>query len=223
MVQEDLGQQVTIMCNGHELLGKFIVVEGIDGTGKSTVIRDIRGYLENKGIKCIQTREPGGTELGEQIRRILLHDDVPITVHTEMLLHYASRCEHVQEVIIPTLRSNTWVICDRFEDSTFAYQDPQKLEKDFLEALSDVVMGDFQPDLVIYLDAPPEVTLKRLTTTPDNYESANIEYFREVRKVYKSRALQANHRTVDASQELIAVKSDVLTHVKQFYDKVIKK
>ena len=211
------------MINGHHHKGKFIVVEGIDGSGKSTVVQAIKAYLTDKGIKCAITREPGGTALGENLRNILLHSNLPITPETAVLLHYASRCQHLQEFVLDALNNGYWVISDRFEDSTFAYQcGGEGVDVGYVGRVSEVVLGGFKPDLVIYLDAPVEVCLNRLSGEKDNYEQQTIEFFKRTRALYKYRAIQPHRRMVNAENTEHEVQAAVLHHVKQLHSKVIE-
>src|SRR5438132_683191 len=144
--------------------GKFITLEGIEGVGKSSNIQFIADFIKNMGKAVVVTREPGGTPIAEEIRKILLTEYPEKTlVPTELLLLYAGRLQHVEHVIKPALAKGAVVVCDRFSDATYAYQGAGRgmpLEK--IEALHQWALGDFFPDLTIVLDAPVEVAMPRI-------------------------------------------------------------
>src|SRR5690349_18824233 len=141
-------------------LGKFITFEGIDGAGKSTHLTFVAGLIRARGKQVDVTREPGGTPLGEKLREVLLHEKMHL--ETEALLMFASRREHLAQVIEPALERGDWVISDRFTDATFAYQGGgRKLPRDKLETLERWVQGGFQPDMTVLFDVPPETASER--------------------------------------------------------------
>ena len=147
--------------------GKFIVFEGLDGSGKTTQIKSVSLILREKGIPVHITYEPGGTEFGDQVRSIFLDSYAHLTYEmdpmTETLLMFAARKEHVERVIRPKLKNGTWVLCDRFTDSTYAYQGSWKgVAKWHIDRLEDMVL-DIQPDLVAYLDISPKESAKRVS------------------------------------------------------------
>jgi dTMP kinase len=144
--------------------GLFITLEGVEGSGKSTQIRLIAEVLIQAGHRVLQTREPGGTAIAEAIRQILLtvSSDEPVTPETEALLIFAARCQHVTHLIMPALRQGTVVLCDRFSDSTFAYQGfARDLDLQWLRAANKVATGGLTPDLTLVLDLPVSVGLAR--------------------------------------------------------------
>ena len=143
--------------------GKFITVEGIEGTGKSTQFDFLTDQIEQRGHTVFRTREPGGTPLAERVRRILLDiDQEPIPEIAELLLFFASRSLHLQNAIVPALARGEWVLCDRFTDTSRAYQGSGRgLDMAQIETLADWVQGDIEPDLTILLDAPAEIGLER--------------------------------------------------------------
>jgi dTMP kinase len=144
--------------------GLFITLEGIEGSGKSTQVRFLAEMLTQAGYRVLQTREPGGTATAEAIRHILLTaaSNEPVTPHTEALLILAARCQHVTHVIIPALKRGTVVLCDRFSDSTFAYQGfARGLDLDWLRAANEVATGGLRPNLTFVLDLPVSVGLAR--------------------------------------------------------------
>lgn len=144
--------------------GLFITLEGIEGSGKSTQIRFLAEMLTQAGYRVLQTREPGGTATAEAIRHILLTatSNEPVTPQTEALLILAARCQHVTHVIVPALKRGTVVLCDRFSDSTFAYQGfARGLDLDWLRAANELATGGLRPDLTLVLDLPVSVGLAR--------------------------------------------------------------
>jgi dTMP kinase len=183
--------------------GKFITLEGMDGAGKSTHIPLIISLLEQYGKTVVSTREPGGTPLGEQLRGLLLHEDME--VETETLLMFAARAEHIKKLILPSLRRGDYVLSDRFTDATYAYQSGAKqLNKDKLSVLETWVQEDLQPDLTLLFDVPVEVSVARLmaTRTPDKFERESAEFFYRIRESYLERANQYPQRFVVINSNL---------------------
>jgi dTMP kinase len=189
--------------------GKFITFEGIDGAGKTTHLAWFRERLEQKVASgnrvVVMTREPGGTELGEALREILLHRKMDL--ETEALLMFAARREHLAEVIEPALARGDWVLSDRFTDATFAYQGGGRgLPRDKLEALERWVQGGFQPDLTILFDVPPDTASARRSAArePDRFESESDAFFTRTRTEYLRRAEEAPYRfaIIDSSQNI---------------------
>ena len=178
--------------NNHNAVGKFITVEGIEGVGKSSNIRCIAEYLENKGYHVVVTREPGGTPLAEEVRKILLKEyPEPTLGLTELLLLYAGRLQHVEQIIKPALQAGKWVVCDRFFDATFAYQGAGRgilMEK--IQSLHQWALGDFVPDYTVVLDAPVDVAMARIQPhrTLDRFEKEQVEFFERIREEYLNRA-----------------------------------
>ena len=170
--------------------GKFITLEGIDGAGKSSHLDYIADCIRLRGVKVITTREPGGTPLGETLRSIVLNEKMH--ADTEALLVFASRCEHLAQVIEPALTAGSWVISDRFTDSTFAYQcGGRGLSAERTRILEQWVHGHLQPDLTFLFDAPLEVARERLekgTADPDKFEREKSGFFARVRAAYLARA-----------------------------------
>ena len=186
--------------------GKFITVEGIEGVGKSTNISLIAEQIREAGHEVVLTREPGGTRPGERIRRILLdrkeHDITPMT---ELLLMFAARAQHVEELIKPALQKGSWVVCDRFTDSSYAYQGGGRdLGDETVAELEKTALGDFRPDLVLILDLDVMTGLGRATASKqaDRFESEAREFFEKARRAYVRRAASHNrYRLIDASGE----------------------
>ena len=176
--------------------GKFITLEGIDGAGKSSHLAFIADRIEASGVEVVRTREPGGTALGEILRTIVLNEKMH--GDTETLLMFASRTEQLAEIIAPALARGAWVLCDRFTDSTFAYQcGGRGLSSTRIAAIEQWVHGHLQPDLTLLFDAPLEVARARLnkgTTAPDKFEREQNDFFFNVRAAYLKRAAQFPHR-----------------------------
>ena len=171
--------------------GYFISVEGGDGSGKSTQIRKIEAYLQEKGLDYILTREPGGTALAERIRSLVREEsDDPPNSRAETLLFIASRAQVVENVIRPALASGTWVLCDRFADSTFAYQGYGRgLDLDELKRINSFATGGLEPDMTILLNVSPEVSAKRMrareaatNTDADRMEKAGDGFHARLRQ-----------------------------------------
>jgi len=201
--------------------GKFITIEGIEGVGKSTNLALIESLISDLGQGVLVTREPGGTMTGERIRSILLDkDEQNMTAMTELLLMFAARRQHVDQVIEPALAAGTWVISDRFTDSSYAYQGGgRQLGMETVSALEDFVLGDFRPDLTIVLDLDVSTGLTRATSnaSPDRFESEQREFFERVRKVFLDRASGDRYRVVDTSQSIEAVQSEISRIIATFY------
>ena len=177
--------------------GKFITFEGIDGAGKSTHIGFVTDYLASRGKQIVSSREPGGTPLGEKLRDLLLHEKMHL--ETEALLMFASRREHIAQVIAPNLAAGKWVLSDRFTDASFAYQSGGRgLPRARMEALEAWVHPELQPDLTLLFDVPLEVARQRLdaTRTLDKFEREQADFFAKCRAEYLRRAQQFPERFV---------------------------
>lgn len=188
--------------------GQFITFEGIDGAGKSTHIDFVAGLLATRGKTVITTREPGGTSLGEKLRELLLHEKMHL--ETEALLMFASRNEHIAQVIEPALARGDWVISDRFTDATFAYQGGgRKLDVHKLDVLEQWVHPHLQPNLTLLFDVPLEVARARLDTSRalDKFEQEQTDFFCATRTEYLRRAAEFSHRfrIVDATGSIAEV------------------
>ena len=195
--------------------GKFITFEGIEGVGKSTNIAHFTGILEQRGREVLTTREPGGTPMAERIRALVAeHGDEAMPDIAELLLVFAARSLHVNNVIQPALAAGTWVVCDRFTDSSRAYQGGGRgLPKADIDRLADWVHGDLWPDLTILLDAPVDVGMERAgrRSEPDRFEAEEGEFFTRVRETYLQLAVAEPDRfvVVDATRDLQLVKRDI--------------
>ncbi|MDJ0906152.1 MAG: dTMP kinase [Woeseiaceae bacterium] len=195
--------------------GKFITFEGIEGVGKSTNISHLVAAIEAAGHEVLVTREPGGTPMAERIRDLVAsHGDEAMPDVAELLLVFAARALHVNNVIRPALEAGTWVVCDRFTDSSRAYQGGGRgLPADDIDLLADWVHGDVTPDLTILLDAPVEIGMQRAgkRSDPDRFESEQSEFFERARETYLRLAAGDPGRfvVVDATQPVDVVKAAV--------------
>ena len=166
-------------------LGKFITLEGVDGAGKTTHVEFIKKYLSDLGVNFVMTREPGGTLLGEQLREILLHDEM--SPETETLLMFAARNEHIEKVIRPNLTEGKVVISDRFTDATYAYQSGGKgVKEKKIDILKEWVQASLQPDLTFLFDLSVEVSIERLNKTRelDKFEREEKSFHENIRQKY---------------------------------------
>jgi len=183
--------------NMNQQRGRFITFEGIDGAGKSTHIGFVTDTLKNAGIHVVSSREPGGTPLGEKLRDLLLHEKMDL--ETEALLMFASRREHIAQVIEPALATGSWVLSDRFTDASFAYQGGGRgLPRAKLEALENWVHPHLQPDLTLLFDVPLAVARARLDATRalDKFEQEQADFFGRCRDEYLRRATENPGRIV---------------------------
>jgi len=193
----------------------FITLEGSEGVGKTSNMEFIKSMLNEKNIDYIETREPGGTPLGEALREMLLGENFKgMSDDTELLLMFAARAEHVAKVIKPALDAGKWVLCDRFTDATYAYQGGgRQLDVARIEGLENWVLGDLRPDLTILLDAPIEIGRARAgkRSEPDRFEQERDAFFNRVRSTYLARAKAEPDRikVVDASVDLPAVQQQI--------------
>ncbi len=192
--------------------GRFITFEGIDGAGKSTQIDVIEATLKARGIEVIRTREPGGTPLGEVIRKELLSVDMDPA--TETLLFFASRAEHIAKVIRPAIERGAWVLSDRFTDATYAYQvGGRGFPAHKVEELERWTQGELQPDRTVLFDIDPQVAAERVAKARqlDRFEKESLDFFTRVRNAYLTRAQQTPERflIVNSMQDKDLV-SDIL-------------
>lgn len=197
------------------LPGKFITVEGTEGVGKSTNMAFIEQWLISAGKELVITREPGGTELGEVLRKVLLDaKQQSMCDDTELLLMFAARAQHLEEVIKPALAKGIWVLCDRFTDATYAYQGGGRgIEMSRIAQLEQWVQGDLRPDMTLILDLPVELGLERAgkRSAPDRFELEKSSFFQKVRNTYLSRAAAQPDRyhVIDASPAINEVQLSI--------------
>jgi len=203
---------------------RFIVLEGVEGTGKSTHAAYLADWLAKQGRPAVTAREPGGTPLGERLRALLLDPGIsPMPPQAEVLLMFAARSASISEVILPALESGAWVVCDRFVESSYAYQAYGRgVPIEHVRALDRQIVGKLRPDLTMILDAPPEVGLARKAGPGkrDRFEQESLKFFERVREGYLHRAEAGADRciVVDASRELAEVRKDLVAAVSQFLE-----
>ena len=204
--------------------GKFITVEGIEGAGKSSNLPFIQAFLETAGKPLTVTREPGGTPLGEGIRRLLLEGQGEgMTPTTELLLMFAARAEHLHRVIQPALDSGRWVLCDRFTDATYAYQGGGRgIPPRHIAELESFVQGPVRPDLTLLFDVPVNTGLARARgrSDPDRFEQQAVDFFERVRETYlRLAAEQPNrYRIIDAREPLDGVRNQLTAILRRFIE-----
>jgi dTMP kinase len=199
--------------------GRFIVFEGIDGAGKSSHLAEAMEILSIAGKDPLLTREPGGTVLGETLRDLLLNQ--PMTAQTECLLMFAARQQHIQETIEPAVAAGRWVLCDRFTDSTYAYQGGGRgFDVEKIRQLETWVQADFAPDHVLLFDLDPAEAARRRAKAraADKFESEDLAFFSRVREAYHERAAQKPwvYHFIDSAlpPEIVKVKvSNLITSI----------
>ena len=208
------------------MTGKFIVIEGLEGAGKSTAIQQVTQVLAEQGIgEITSTREPGGTPLAEQMRALVKegHPDEPLTDMAELLLLYAARSQLVENVIKPALNQGKWVVGDRHDMSSQAYQGGGRgFDRAVMERLRDTVLGDFRPDFTIYMDIDPVLGLERARGRGelDRIEKMNIDFFHSARaRFLELSKADPSVVIIDASQTLDAVTADIRQAVKNWLER----
>ena len=205
--------------------GKFITIEGSEGVGKTTNINFIVNFLTNHNKEVVETREPGGTAAAEDIRKILLNPDSELIPDiAELLLFFAARSLHLENVIVPALKAGKFIICDRFTDATIAYQGfGRGFDIDRINNIAQWVHADIQPDLTILLDAPAEIGMQRAIKRGeiDRMESEEISFYERVREGYICLAKQYSDRfvVVNANQPLDLVQKEIIMHLKNLLQK----
>jgi len=196
--------------------GKFISIEGLEGVGKTTQAQVICKWLEDNGIDYIRTREPGGTEIAESIRELVLeHHKEKMDSKTELLLVFAARQQHVETLIKPALASGKWVLSDRFTDATYAYQGGgRELDTSLIAELEQLILKDFQPHTTIWFDCDAQTGLSRARARGalDRIELEDISFFDRCRKSYLNRSLSDPSRFIklDAAQDIKTVSDDLI-------------
>ena len=200
--------------------GKFITFEGPEGCGKSTQIRLLASALEREGCLVVTTREPGGTEIGEEIRKILLNQEyIQLTDVCEVFLYEAARAQLVNEVIVPALDSGHIILCDRFSESTLAYQwYGGNISVEWIQKMDHMARGGLRPDLTIFLDLDPAEGLKRARASQkeiDRLEEKDLEYHQRVYQGYLELARENPEgiKRVDANRGIHQIQADILTLV----------
>ena len=198
--------------------GKFIVIEGIDGCGKTTQIDEISRWLPTSGLmgeesKLIKTREPGGSLLGKKLRNLILENNKnnkPSSL-AELLLYSADRAEHVSKIISPALAKGDWVVSDRFSDSTLAYQGyGRHINLEIIKNIESIVCQGEHPDLTIFLEiSAKESTIRRKNLVPDRIESEGIKFLQKVNEGFKLIAKEKNWKLISASQNINTISNEI--------------
>lgn len=206
--------------------GKFITIEGTEGVGKTTNIEFIKQWLNENNIDFIATREPGGTPLAEQLRGLLLQPrDEAVDETAELLMVFAARAQHLNQVIIPALEQGKWVLCDRFTDATYAYQGGgRQMNTETIGNLENLVQRALRPDAVLLLDIPVEQGLERARGRGelDRFEQEDIAFFERVRTAYLQRAKNNDdYHVLDASQPLEQVQAQLKTVLNQLKARLV--
>ena len=208
------------------MIGKFISIEGIEGAGKSTQIQFIKTYLERFNQTVVVTREPGGTPLAEEIRELLLKPrEERMSDDTELLLMFAARAQHINQVILPALSEGKWVVCDRFVDATFAYQGAGRgIHEERIAALSEWTLAGLKTDLTLLFDLPVDVGQQRVNQRllqKDRFEQEKTDFFEKIRHCYLERAAAEPERIqiIDAKKSITAIEQQV----SNILDKLLKK
>jgi len=203
------------------MTARFITLEGVEGAGKTTQLALLRDFLKSQGYTVRTTREPGGTPIAEAIRRLLLDRDTEaMDADTELLLVFAARTEHLAKLIRPALARGEWVLCDRFTDSTYAYQGGgRQIDEARIATLEQWVQGELRPDLSLVFDLPVQQGLLRAgkRAPADRFESESLAFFERVRKSFQERAQRSPERycIIDADRSLTEIQSDVITAVRE--------
>lgn len=210
------------MLTETELSGRLIVLEGLEGCGKTTNVGFIAQWLRTTGKTVVETREPGGTPLAEALRGLLLSEsDEAISPITELWMMFAARMQHVKEVILPALASGSWVVCDRFLDATYAYQGGGRgLAHSIIDPLAEQILKLVRPACVIYLDIPLAVSRRRIEQRGqlDRFEQEGEAFFDRILNTYRVRAKQEeNHVWIEADQPLVDVQSDIAAALEQYF------
>ncbi|HSX12619.1 MAG TPA: dTMP kinase [Rhabdochlamydiaceae bacterium] len=186
--------------------GKFITFEGGDGAGKTTLIESVYAALESKGKRVLKTKEPGGSPAGAAIRQLLLHSQTPLSKRCELFLFLADRAEHVDKVIVPALEKGEIVLCDRFNDSTIAYQAGARgIDEQQVRALCTIACNALEPELTLYLDLDPKIAFERMRNmgkAKDQIEAEDRAFHIKIRAAFHQIAKKEPRRFVliDASQ-----------------------
>ena len=198
--------------------GKFIVIEGIDGCGKTTQIDEISRWLPKSGLmgensKLIKTREPGGSLLGKKLRNLILENNKnnkPSSL-AELLLYSADRAEHISKIISPALKKEDWVLSDRFADSTLAYQGyGRHINLEIIKNIESIVCQGEHPDLTIFLEISAEESiLRRKNLVPDGIESEGLKFLQKVNEGFKLIAKEKNWKVISATQNINAISNEI--------------
>ena len=205
--------------------GKFITIEGIDGAGKTAIMATVISTIKSAGIKIIETREPGGTLIGEKLRELVLDPENHFSVEAEILAIFAARAQHLDELILPAIRKGDWVLCDRFTDSTHAYQGGgRKYGRERICIIENWLQDKFRPDLTLFLNADTDVGQSRVRNNNqplDRFELENHEFHERVRKTFCQIAAEEPDRVkiIDANR----TESEVCELTRQLINEFLQK
>ena len=205
--------------------GHFITVEGIDGAGKTAATETIVSTIEEAGFSVISTREPGGTAVGEALRELVLSRDFEFEAETEILIIFASRAQHMREVILPSLEAGHWVLSDRFTDSTYAYQGGgRQIAFERIRQIENWLLGDFKPSLTLLLDTDTDIGRERLLEIKadlDRFESLDRAFHNRVRRAYVKIANRELERVklINAANSISQVRRETRQIVQEFIGK----
>ena len=199
---------------------KFITLEGIEGSGKTSSLKSITDLLDKKNISYVVTREPGGSSVGKELRAILLDPDTEISPEVELMLMLSDRKDHVEKIILPNLKKGNWVVSDRFMDSSIAYQGGgRQLDKKLIVSLTEHLNLP-QPDLTLLFDLPVEISLSRVEARGelDRFEKEELEFHKRIRNTYLELAKNNSNRIkiIDSSKKI----ESMLNNVKQAIEKL---
>lgn len=204
--------------------GKLITFEGPDGAGKTTARYWLADYLKEKGVEAIQTREPGGTPVAERLREILLSPtDEPFTPLTELMIVGAARAQHLSQVIRPYMDKGIHVLCDRFADSTYAYQGHARDLKDYVQKIDELVLEGFEPDQTLYFDAAFNVRISRLrfrSGKSDRLDNEIEEFYHKVAEGYEQRFKENPHRMyrIDANGSVETIQDQLREWADRYFE-----
>ena len=201
---------------------KFITLEGIEGSGKTSSIKSITDLLDKRNISYIVTREPGGSSIGKELRAILLHPDTEVSPEVELMLMLSDRKDHVEKIILPNLEKGNWVVSDRFMDSSIAYQGGgRQLDKKLIISVAEYLNLP-QPDLTLLFDLPVEISLSRVKARGDldRFEKEEIEFHKRIRNTYLDLATNNSNRIkiIDSSQKIESMLNNVKKAIEKFFN-----
>ena len=201
---------------------KFITLEGIEGSGKTSSIKSITDLLDKRNISYIVTREPGGSSIGKELRAILLHPDTEISPEVELMLMLSDRKDHVEKIILPNLEKGNWVVSDRFMDSSIAYQGGgRQLGKKLIISVAEYLNLP-QPDLTLLFDLPVEISLSRVKARGDldRFEKEEIEFHKRIRNTYLDLATSNSNRIkiIDSSQKIESMLNNVKKAIEKLFN-----
>ena len=201
---------------------KFITLEGIEGSGKTSSIKSITDLLDKRNISYIVTREPGGSSIGKELRAILLHPDTEVSPEVELMLMLSDRKDHVEKIILPNLKKGNWVVSDRFMDSSIAYQGGgRQLDKKLIISVAEYLNLP-QPDLTLLFDLPVEISLSRVKARGDldRFEKEEIEFHKRIRNTYLDLATNNSNRIkiIDSSQKIESMLNNVKKAIEKLFN-----